>query len=80
MSTSGKSTDFDSVMRRFEPYHPSHFLSGVLMKRIVLVSGSANPELSGQISDFLDVALVDPQLVRFANGEIFCEISTRANV
>ena len=44
------------------------------MKRIVLVSGSSNPTLSAKISDFLDVALVDPQLVRFANGEIFCEI------
>ena len=44
------------------------------MKRIVLVSGSSNPMLSKKISEFLDVALVDPQLVRFANGEIFCEI------
>jgi ribose-phosphate pyrophosphokinase len=44
------------------------------MKRIVLVSGSSNPSLSNQISDFLDVPLVNPQLVRFANGEIFCEI------
>ena len=44
------------------------------MKRIVLVSGSANPNLSRKISDFLDVPLVDPQIVRFANGEIFCEV------
>lgn len=44
------------------------------MKRIVLVSGSSNPTLASQISDFLDVPLVNPQLVRFANGEIFCEI------
>jgi ribose-phosphate pyrophosphokinase len=44
------------------------------VKRIVLVSGSSNHRLSTKISDFLDVALVDPQLVRFANGEIFCEI------
>jgi ribose-phosphate pyrophosphokinase len=44
------------------------------VKRIVLVSGSSNPTLSTKISDFLDVALVDPQLVKFANGEIFCEI------
>lgn len=44
------------------------------MKRIVLVSGSSNPQLSAKISSFLDVALVDPQLVRFANGEIYCEI------
>lgn len=44
------------------------------MKRIVLVSGTSNPSLSRRISDFLDVSLVDPQVVRFANGEIFCEI------
>ena len=44
------------------------------MKRIVLVSGSSNLLLSNQISDYLDVPLVNPQLVRFANGEIFCEI------
>lgn len=44
------------------------------MKRIVLVSGSSVPKLSVKISDFLDVPLVDPQLRRFANGEIFCEI------
>ncbi len=44
------------------------------MKRIVLVSGSSNKALARNISDYLDVPLVDPQLVRFANGEIFCEI------
>ncbi len=44
------------------------------MKRIVLVSGTSNPGLSKKISEYLDVPLVDPQLVRFANGEIFCEI------
>ena len=44
------------------------------MKRIVLVSGSSNQALSRSISDYLDVPLVDPQLVRFANGEMFCEI------
>ncbi|PIP92778.1 MAG: phosphoribosylpyrophosphate synthetase [Bdellovibrio sp. CG12_big_fil_rev_8_21_14_0_65_39_13] len=44
------------------------------MKRIVLVSGNSNPALTKKISDYLDVPLVDPQLVRFANGEIFCEI------
>lgn len=44
------------------------------MKRIVLVSGTSNPSLSREISEFLDVALVDPQIVRFANGEIYCEI------
>jgi ribose-phosphate pyrophosphokinase len=44
------------------------------MRRIVLVSGSSNPSLSNKISEYLEVALVDPQLRRFANGEIYCEI------
>jgi ribose-phosphate pyrophosphokinase len=44
------------------------------MKRIVLVSGNSNPKLSNDIANILDVPLVDPQIVKFANGEIFCEI------
>ena len=44
------------------------------MRRIVLVSGTSNKALSEKISQFLDIPLVDPQLRRFANGEIFCEI------
>ncbi|MBD66892.1 MAG: phosphoribosylpyrophosphate synthetase [Halobacteriovoraceae bacterium] len=44
------------------------------MRRIVLVSGTSNKTLSNKISEFLDVPLVDPQIRRFANGEIFCEI------
>ncbi|HXH75314.1 MAG TPA: ribose-phosphate pyrophosphokinase [Bacteriovoracaceae bacterium] len=44
------------------------------MRRIVLVSGTSNPLLSKKISEFLDIPLVNPQLRRFANGEIYCEI------
>lgn len=44
------------------------------MRRIALVSGSSNRPLSKKISEFLDIPLVNPQLRRFANGEIFCEI------
>ena len=44
------------------------------MKRIVLVSGTSVPDLALRISQFLDVTLVDPQIVKFANGEIYCEI------
>jgi len=44
------------------------------MKRIVLVSGTTNPRLSKQISEYLDVPLVDPQIIKFANGEVCCEI------
>ena len=44
------------------------------MRGIHLVSGSSNPKLANTISEILDVPLVDPKLVRFANGEISCEI------
>ncbi|MCY4523806.1 MAG: ribose-phosphate pyrophosphokinase [Halobacteriovoraceae bacterium] len=44
------------------------------MRRIVLVSGTSNSRLSGKIAEFLDISLVDPQIQRFANGEIYCEI------
>jgi ribose-phosphate pyrophosphokinase len=44
------------------------------VRRMVLVSGTSNPSLSKQISEFLDVPLVNPQIRRFANGEIYCEI------
>lgn len=46
------------------------------MSRIVLVSGSSNKNLAKNISDYLEIPLVDPQLKRFANGEVFCEIAT----
>ena len=41
---------------------------------MVLVSGSSIPSLSKSISEFLDVPLMNPNLVRFANGEICCEV------
>lgn len=41
---------------------------------MVLVSGTSNPILSKNISEFLDVPLVNPQIRRFANGEVYCEI------
>lgn len=44
------------------------------MRGIYLVSGTSNLNLSKKISDLLDVPLADPQLVRFANGEICCEL------
>lgn len=44
------------------------------MKRLALVSGTSNPDLSCEISQILDVSLVDPQVYRFANGETFCQI------
>lgn len=75
MSSSGKTSDFDSDMRRFDPCHPYHLSNQAApMNRMVLVSGTSNKSLADKISESLDVALVDPQLIRFQNGEIFCEI------
>lgn len=74
VSTSGKSADFDSAIRRFDPCHPYHHFKESRVRRIVLVSGTSNPTLSKKISEFLDVPLVNPQLRRFANGEVYCEI------
>lgn len=44
------------------------------MRRIVLVSGTSSPDLSSKIANLLDVPLVDPQIKKFANGEIHCQI------
>ena len=49
-------------------------LRGESVRRIVLVSGSSIPQLSKKISEFLDVPLVNPQIRKFANGEIYCEV------
>lgn len=45
------------------------------MKQIVLVSGNSCPALAKKISENLDIPLLDPELRRFANGEVHCEIS-----
>jgi len=42
----------------------------------ILVSGNANIPLSNKIAELLNVTQVDPQIVRFANGEIYCEIAS----
>ncbi len=44
------------------------------MREFAIVSGSSNKILAENIAKELEVQLVDPKLVRFANGEIFCEI------
>ena len=41
---------------------------------MLLVSGNANPQLSKKIAVCLGTPLVDPQIIRFANGEIYCEL------
>ncbi len=44
------------------------------MRGMHIVSGSSNPVLAEKIAELLDVPLVDPQVIHFANGEICCEI------
>ena len=44
------------------------------MEKMILVSGTSNPELSKNIAEILDIPLTDPQVKRFANGETICEI------
>jgi ribose-phosphate pyrophosphokinase len=41
-------------------------------KRLMLVSGRANPELAAKIGSKLDVALGDVTLKTFSNGEVYC--------
>jgi ribose-phosphate pyrophosphokinase len=41
-------------------------------KRLMLVSGRANPELGAKIADKLGVALAGVSLKTFANGEVYC--------
>ncbi len=46
------------------------------MNRLVLVSGSSCPDLAQRIAQSLGEELVDAGIERFANGEIYCEISS----
>jgi ribose-phosphate pyrophosphokinase len=41
-------------------------------KRLMLVSGRANPALAGRIADKLGVELSDANLKTFVNGEVYC--------
>jgi ribose-phosphate pyrophosphokinase len=41
-------------------------------KRLMLVTGRANPALAGRIADKLGVELSDANLKTFANGEVYC--------
>jgi ribose-phosphate pyrophosphokinase len=41
-------------------------------KRLMLVTGRANPELAGRIADKLGVALSPMTLKTFSNGEVYC--------
>ncbi|MDE2320438.1 MAG: ribose-phosphate pyrophosphokinase-like domain-containing protein, partial [candidate division NC10 bacterium] len=42
--------------------------------RLILFSGNANPALSQEIADYLDVPLGDVEVSRFADDEILVQI------
>ena len=46
------------------------------MSEIILFSGSATPELAAAISKELKTPLANPNIIKFANGEICCGIET----
>ena len=43
-------------------------------KRLMVVSGRANPELAGRIAEKLGVGLGGVQLKTFTNGEVYCRL------
>jgi ribose-phosphate pyrophosphokinase len=47
-------------------------LRGEMDKRLMLVSGRANPALAGKIADKLGANLAGVTLKTFANGEVYC--------
>jgi ribose-phosphate pyrophosphokinase len=44
-------------------------------KHLVLLSGTAHPELSRKIAEYLGVALADMEVFKFANDNTFCKIN-----
>ena len=49
-------------------------------KRLMLVSGRANPELAAKIADKLGVALSNANTKTFANGEVYCRFEESVRV
>jgi ribose-phosphate pyrophosphokinase len=54
---------------------PSHFIGASYDKRLMVTAGRASRELGGKIADRLGVALVDPGLKTFSDGEVYCRYS-----
>jgi ribose-phosphate pyrophosphokinase len=45
------------------------------MEKVKLIAGRSNPTLAKKIAGYIDVKLVDCQIINFANGEIYVEIN-----
>lgn len=70
-STSGKSRDFDSRIRRFESCRPNNCSS---MKNLRIFSGNAHHKLAHDVCECLDVKLGEAEVGAFCDGEISVEI------
>lgn len=51
------------------------------MKKVKILSGTANPELAEEVSEHLDIPLTPVKIKRFNDGEIYCRVleSVRGN-
>jgi ribose-phosphate pyrophosphokinase len=49
-------------------------MEGLRERRLELLTGSCNPKLAADVANILGVELNEPNLVRFANGEMHCRI------
>jgi ribose-phosphate pyrophosphokinase len=61
-------------MSVLEEQTASHELQLVYNKRLMLVSGRANPELAARIGDKLGVGLTPIARKTFSNGEVYCRL------
>ena len=75
MSELGSSDAAPTLTSQMEVVLP-HLTTSVLRrdydKRLMLVSGRANPELAARIADKLGVQLSQAHVKTFANGEVYC--------
>ena len=88
-SPSGKAPDFDSGIRRFDPYLPSQLKGVVSLGRLrpflfkgsmvsddslMVFTGNANPKLAQFVVQHLNIQLGRATVGRFSDGEVMIEI------
>src|SRR5574340_340980 len=85
-SPSCKAPDFDSGIRRFDPYLPSQirgicpvvfrFFEGlhVSYDRLMVFTGNANPKLAAAVAKHLHIHLGRATVGRFSDGEVMVEL------
>ena len=76
-----KAPDFDSGMRRFESFLPSHLISAtarrgceLALDRLMVFTGNANPRLAEAVVGHLDIHIGRAKVGRFSDGEVMVEI------